>query len=170
MNHKLRALVLQHLSKGSRAGYGLIKDIHEHTGWKPSYGSVYPLLDQLRKEGLINRIPSEGGTKKKTYTITAKGKEELKSLRHHAKEAMAEVNKLHRTVMHICGVKKVDLQIEEMLARLINPNPEIKLIMKKSYEMKFELARILKSDAYKRHSKRIVELMDGMTAALKKIE
>lgn len=170
MNHKLRALVLQHLSKGPRAGYGLIKDIHEHTGWKPSYGSIYPLLDQLRKEGLVKRTPTKKGAKKKIYTITEKGKEQLKSLRQHAKEAIAEVNKLHRTVMHICGVKNVDLQVEEMLTRLINPDPEVKLIVKKSYEMKLEFARILRSDAYKRHNKRIVELMDGITKELKKIE
>ena len=41
--------------------------------WKPSPGSVYPLLEELKKEGSINK--REDGR----YELTSKGKQELES-------------------------------------------------------------------------------------------
>lgn len=41
--------------------------------WKPSPGSVYPLLDELRQEGSINK--REDGR----YELASKGKQELES-------------------------------------------------------------------------------------------
>lgn len=170
INHKLRILVLKQLSKGPRAGYGLIKDIHERTGWKPSYGSVYPLLDQLRKEGLVAYERPEGRTRKKVYRLTEQGRTTLKEFRSHAKETMEELDKLHRLVMHVCGIKQDNRPMEEMVARLIDPDPAVKRIMKKSYEMKLEFARLFHAGAHRKHGTEILRLMDGLTAALKKMK
>ncbi len=167
MNQKLRILVLKHLADCPRAGYGLIKDIHEHTGWKPSYGSIYPLLDRLKREGLVE---GEANGKKKVYHLTKEGKEATKALKLDNKEAMATMERLHRLVMHLCGVKQEKLPVDEMVARLASPDQDVKRIMQKSYDMKLEFARLLHSDAYKRHNRRIIELMDGLTATLKKMK
>ena len=51
----VRSAILSLLSEGSSNGYGLIKAIAEKTGgaWRPSPGSVYPTLQQLVDEELI---------------------------------------------------------------------------------------------------------------------
>lgn len=48
--------------------------------WSISVGQLYPGLEGLKKEGLINMLeaPSEnGGPRKKLYSITKKGRKEL---------------------------------------------------------------------------------------------
>jgi len=141
MNQKLRILVLKHLADRPRAGYGLIKDIHEHTGWKPSYGSIYPLLDHLKQEGLVE---SEEKGKKKVYHLTNAGKDATKALRVDDKEAIATMERLHRLVIHLCNIKSEPLPIKDMIQRLGTPDAEMKRIIKKSYGLKHEFARLLK--------------------------
>ena len=51
-----------------------IMDAMESTSsgwWRPSPGSVYPMLEQLSKEGLVKRRESDG-----KYEITPQGREE----------------------------------------------------------------------------------------------
>ncbi|WP_424464489.1 PadR family transcriptional regulator [Pseudoclavibacter helvolus] len=59
----VRAAILSLLAEGPSNGYGLIKGIAEKTDgvWRPSPGSVYPTLQQLVDEELIE----QGGTEKK---------------------------------------------------------------------------------------------------------
>lgn len=56
----IRFAVLSLLADGPDNGFGLMKQIEERTGgtWKPSSGSMYPTLQRLVDEGLIQ--PSEG--------------------------------------------------------------------------------------------------------------
>lgn len=51
----IRAAVLDVLGQGPLNGYQLIQTISERTegAWKPSPGSVYPTISQLKDEGLI---------------------------------------------------------------------------------------------------------------------
>ncbi len=166
MNHKLRMLILKQLTLAPKAGYGLIKDIHKATGWTPSYGSVYPELDRLRKEGLLE---AEMVGRKKVYHLTVSGKEVAKGLKRGSKEAMEQVDRLHKTVMHICGIKDW-LPLEEMMRRLASPDPDMKRIMRKSYGLKLQFARLLRGDAYKRRNKEICGLIDGLTDELRLIK
>lgn len=47
--------------------------------WKPSPGSLYPLLNKLEKEGLIaGKWDTEQPPPRKRYSITDKGREELR--------------------------------------------------------------------------------------------
>ncbi|MBI1935234.1 PadR family transcriptional regulator [Candidatus Woesearchaeota archaeon] len=71
----LRLIVMKTLSNGKLSGYGLIKQIENDTGtWKPSFGSIYPLLDKLLKEELV-KVELEG--RKKLYFLTNEGKKHL---------------------------------------------------------------------------------------------
>ncbi len=82
----LRGLVLRILADGPRHGYEIIKEIERVTRgrWKPAAGTLYPLLEQLRSEGLIEvyRV-DEGrvkGGRKVVYRLTRDGWRELASL------------------------------------------------------------------------------------------
>ena len=52
-----------------------MKLIEKNVGAKPSPGSMYPLLDNLKKEGLVT---VKGVGRKKEYTLTPTGKKQLK--------------------------------------------------------------------------------------------
>jgi len=56
-------------------GYEMIQEIGERTGgvWKPSPGSVYPTLQLLEDEGVIEGVEGSG---RKLFTLTETGREE----------------------------------------------------------------------------------------------
>jgi len=71
----LRFLVLNMLAKKPMSGSEIVEVIEKETGgrWKPSSGSIYPLLARLHDRGYTTELPSEE-TGMKRYELTAKGK------------------------------------------------------------------------------------------------
>jgi len=69
----VRTAILLLLAEEPRNGYGLMQEIEERSAgaWKPSPGSVYPLLAQLEDEGLIAPDESDG---RKVLVLTDEGK------------------------------------------------------------------------------------------------
>jgi DNA-binding PadR family transcriptional regulator len=82
----VRAAALALLAEEPRNGYQIIQEIAERSGgvWQPSPGSVYPALQQLEDEGLIQAETPEGGRKR--YALTADG---LEYVAAHADEVRA---------------------------------------------------------------------------------
>jgi DNA-binding PadR family transcriptional regulator len=70
----IRYHVLEALSEKPMSGSELMDEIEKHTGgfWKPSPGSIYPLLAWLQDNGYIKELPSENGLKR--YELTTSGK------------------------------------------------------------------------------------------------
>ena len=76
MTGYLRLIVMKTLANRKLSGYDLIKQIEKDTGtWKPSFGSIYPLLEKLLKEKLVEM---EIRGRKKMYYLTKDGKKHLK--------------------------------------------------------------------------------------------
>src|ERR1035437_10957946 len=73
----LRYHVLAALSEKAMSGSELMDEIHKHTGgnWKPSPGSIYPLLAWLQDNAYVKELPTENGFKR--YELTQSGKELL---------------------------------------------------------------------------------------------
>jgi DNA-binding PadR family transcriptional regulator len=69
----VRAAVLVLLDESPRNGYQIIQELSERSNgaWRPSPGSVYPILQQLEDEGLVEISSTVSG---KTYVLTATGK------------------------------------------------------------------------------------------------
>jgi DNA-binding PadR family transcriptional regulator len=69
----VRAAVLSLLAERPMHGYQIINEISERSGgsWKPSAGSVYPTLQLLADEGLIEAEEQNG---RKTYSLTEAGR------------------------------------------------------------------------------------------------
>jgi DNA-binding PadR family transcriptional regulator len=70
----VRAAVLRLLLEAPMHGYQIIHEIETRSGgvWKPSAGSVYPALQLLADEGLIEAKESKG---RRTYSLTVSGRE-----------------------------------------------------------------------------------------------
>lgn len=69
----VRTAVLSLLAEKPMHGYQIINEIAERSGgtWKPSAGSVYPTLQMLADEGLIEAEEQNG---RKTYSLTEAGR------------------------------------------------------------------------------------------------
>lgn len=71
----IRTAVLAALQDGPGHGYELMSRLSERTGgrWRPSPGSVYPMLQALQDEGLVTSTETDG---KRVFELTPEGQAE----------------------------------------------------------------------------------------------
>ncbi len=81
----LKILVFKALEEGPKSGYSLMKYIEDKTGTKPSPGSIYPLLEQLKKEKLVE-AKNVGRTHE--YKLTQAGKQKITLIEIKRKECI----------------------------------------------------------------------------------
>jgi DNA-binding PadR family transcriptional regulator len=69
----VRGLLLAALLDGAAHGYELMRRLEEQAGgrWRPSPGSVYPLMQLLEDEGLVRSTEQSG---RKVYELTPAGR------------------------------------------------------------------------------------------------
>lgn len=84
----LKVVVLKALGESPKSGYALMKFIEQKMGAKPSPGSVYPLLDQLKKDSLIHAKSVGRSTE---YNLTAEGKQKLKFMEEKRGECLGNL-------------------------------------------------------------------------------
>ena len=87
----LRFLVLKMISEKPMSGAEIVEEIEKQTGtWKPSPGSIYPLLASLQKKGFTKELPkNELGFKR--YSYTEEGKRFLEKQIAFGKEFMKRI-------------------------------------------------------------------------------
>ncbi len=73
---EIRLAILSLLSEGPKHGYQLMKEMETRSGgfYKASAGSVYPTLQQLEDEGLVEAETIAG---RRTFRLTVAGRHEL---------------------------------------------------------------------------------------------
>ena len=76
----VRAAVLLLLEEQPRNGYQLIQELEQRSSgvWRPSPGSIYPVLSQLEDEGLVAIEAHESG---RTFSMTEAGRRYLEERR-----------------------------------------------------------------------------------------
>jgi DNA-binding PadR family transcriptional regulator len=106
----IRIAIISLLSEEPRNGYGLIKEITDRSGgiWRPSPGSVYPTLQQLVDEELIESV---GEGKRTDFQLTDGGREwvtehadELSRIWQSSDERMQADAGLHESIAKLMGV------------------------------------------------------------------
>ncbi|WP_054845949.1 PadR family transcriptional regulator [Sulfuracidifex tepidarius] len=85
----LRYLVMESISEKPLRVYDIIKSIEERFDgtYRPSTGSIYPILKGLVDEGLVEVNEKDG---KKTYVLNQAGKQELEKAREKFKTKFAD--------------------------------------------------------------------------------
>lgn len=71
----LSFLVLKLISKRNVSGDEIRDELKKRKGTKPSPGTIYPVLKELKKGNFIEEVKCPGKYKK--YKLTRKGKKEL---------------------------------------------------------------------------------------------
>jgi len=76
----VRAAILVLLDEEARNGYGIMQEIEERSAgsWRPSPGSVYPVLQQLEDEGLVR---AETSGERKLMELTGAGRKYVEERR-----------------------------------------------------------------------------------------
>lgn len=74
----VRAAILHLLAEAPMHGYQIMQELTERTNgvWRPSPGSIYPTLQQLEDEGLVQADQQDG---KKVYALTDEGRTKIES-------------------------------------------------------------------------------------------
>jgi DNA-binding PadR family transcriptional regulator len=81
----LHHLVLILLKSGPMSGSELVERLEDFTDWRPSPGSIYPMLSNLQETGMIK--PHDGGeVGLKRVVLTKKGIDEISAHNHHEEE------------------------------------------------------------------------------------
>jgi DNA-binding PadR family transcriptional regulator len=111
----IRYRVLEALNEKPMSGSEIISEIKKQTGgfWKPSPGSIYPLLAWMQDNGFIKELPMENGMKR--YELTETGKvllAEQKNIRKHLREEVGFLPApfFDNLLMLISPEKKVEIR------------------------------------------------------------
>jgi formylmethanofuran dehydrogenase subunit E len=96
----LQRLVLHKLGEKPLSGYSMMKEIHSSSGQKPSFGSIYPMLDRMHHDGLVS-VKQDG--RKKIYTLTQKGKLHLAEVKLHREQLIGEMIGKCRAMSELIG-------------------------------------------------------------------
>ena len=88
---RLRLYLLKLLEERPRHGYDMIRLLEDRFMglYAPSPGTIYPRLQRLEAEGLVEQSKEEGG--RKVYRITDAGREELAARRDELDDLEAEI-------------------------------------------------------------------------------
>jgi DNA-binding PadR family transcriptional regulator len=73
------------LEEKPMSGSEIAEEIEYYAEWKPSPGSIYPLLSSLQDEGLIE-LKEDGDPSLKRFSLTEKGAGELEVHRSHDRD------------------------------------------------------------------------------------
>lgn len=88
MRGMLSFYILWVLSKKSMNGQKISEELGKRRGTKPTPGTIYPALKELRKKGLIE-MERKGTTT--NYTLTKNGKEEMEKACRYFCSAFGEI-------------------------------------------------------------------------------
>lgn len=111
----LRLAALKMLSESSLSGSGLAEQVRRVTGgeWKPGPGSIYLILGELHKKGLITELPKREGNVRR-YIISGKGKEELARLTKQTDSDVSRQLRLLAVYSALAGRKELKAKVTEL--------------------------------------------------------
>jgi DNA-binding PadR family transcriptional regulator len=96
----LTMYLLHSLQKKPKSGYEIISEIKEKTEgtWVPSKGTIYPLLRQLEKGGLI-KVKTTEKRSKNIFKITPKGKKIILNTKKQGESMMKKFMKFRNLII-----------------------------------------------------------------------
>jgi len=151
----LRFLVLKLLKEKPMSGAEIVDEIEKETGgrWKPSPGSIYPLLAQLQNKGYTKELPKDE-VGMKHYKLTKEGE---KFFEEQAKFGERLRKKLEFLAPILVGGFQMGIngeklrEIREPARRLVTALLDLRLTLKENLTTQTarEVAQILNDSAEK---------------------
>ena len=115
----LRLAALKMLSESSMSGSDLAEEIGRVTGgeWKPGPGSIYLMLGELLKKGLITELTKREGNVRR-YIISGKGKAELEKLTQDIRGDVARQLRLLAVYSSLAGKDDLEMKVRSVAETL----------------------------------------------------
>ncbi len=102
----LKSYVLKLLQQGELSGYDIMQTIQQETGfWKPSAGSMYPLLQSLTEAELIQYRMDE---RRKVYSLTPKGQQAAEEVAAVGTEVQESIDRSIAVFNNVFGPEEKD--------------------------------------------------------------
>jgi DNA-binding PadR family transcriptional regulator len=132
----LTLYLLHSLKRKPKSGYELISEIKEKTegAWVPSKGTIYPLLRQLEKGGLI-KVKTKDKRAKNIFETTLKGKKMIIHAKKQGEHMMKKFMKFRNLVIDLLE------DDHEVLSTMMNIQNTVFVLSK---EKKYEVIKILR--------------------------
>jgi PadR family transcriptional regulator PadR len=94
----LSYIILIILNEKEYYGYELVQQIKNHTTLEVAEGTLYPLLNRLKSEGLIDSkwVEQETGIPRKYYTLSAEGRSTLHEMKNIWRNLGTAIQKLEK--------------------------------------------------------------------------
>jgi len=166
----LKYYILKLLSEEERTGYGLMKAIEEETGfWKPSTGSMYPLLQALEEQGLIIQ---RGEGERKVYCLSERGRRALAEAHQAKAEILEGLQRAYEVFTRIFGEDEAEDLKTQMAAGSPAEDPlhRLKQIPKSLRPRLYLLHQMFLNLPYERLSKeQIAQLGEILEGALTRL-
>ena len=158
----LRPLVLLTLAKGERSGYDLMRHLAEELGHKPSPGSIYPLLKQLHREGLV-RIRTEG--KAKHYTLTTKGKSAVGGFTENQHGMLDRIRDTLHLYQSVAG-KSITSDLTEMFGRIRQGRPPFGPLTSEMIRLRTLALKVTEQELSPKHRAEILKTFRKLNSQL----
>ncbi|MDG6957503.1 MAG: PadR family transcriptional regulator [Nitrososphaerota archaeon] len=115
----LRLAALKMLAESSLSGTDLANQIRRVTGgeWAPGPGSIYLMLGELLKKGLITELPKREGNVRR-YIISGRGKEELSRLTKETESDVARQLRLLAVYSALAGRQELKAKVQGLAGSL----------------------------------------------------
>jgi DNA-binding PadR family transcriptional regulator len=140
----LKIFVLKELVKSEMSGYELMDGFKRFRGSRPSPGTIYPMLSDLKDRGLIT---ARASGKKKIYSITSKGKTLLMDLMAERKRALQKVIPLLGNVYSPDELAKIKEHMTLATAKSIGIPADFDIIAK----LRTEVLKFAASKSYEKN-------------------
>lgn len=94
----LTFVALNVLRENELYGYEFIEEIKKKTAIEIAEGTFYPLMNRLKKEGLVSSkwVEQKSGIPRKYYVLTNTGKEILKQMQKYWAELSSSIKKISK--------------------------------------------------------------------------
>lgn len=138
----LRYLSLKLLKQAPMSGSEIVEQIEDYTDWRPSPGSIYPMISDLQNDGLI--VPYENGDPNlKRFKLTEKGFKLVTEIL----EKDPHISIRQRTIRKMYWKLHLDLPeyIYSSLSDLLNSTEDVFICLKDNPQKTKELKEILNS-------------------------
>jgi len=155
----LRILVLRLLKEKPMSGAEIVEEIERETGgrWKPSPGSIYPLLAWFQDKGYTKELPTgEGGMKR--YMLTEKGKQFFEE---QAKFGQRLMKKLEFLVPMLVGGFPLGLNSEKL--------HEIRQPARRFVTALFDFRAVLKENLTEQTVREVADILNESAEKLEEI-
>jgi len=162
----LKLMILRILKDGAMNGYELMKTIAKKTGSKPSAGSIYPLLEELRKKRIVQ---VKSMKRKKIYTLTKTGKLQLNDVEKKKHELLDAVVKRARAIDHIFSMNMAPF-IKMIHDRAERGEFPLHGIGDEIVDLRAAIVNLVENDKINKHNKKIKAILSETVKKLNELK